>query len=91
MYLLAVLFLIAMSRLLNATIAIISASYLFSLGALALGGSRASILSAALITLVQKLTTDSLGPCFRSCMLIIAVQAVHAGACANKNASLNYW
>jgi hypothetical protein len=53
MCLLAVLSLIAMSKLFNATIATIS------VGALALGGNRASILFAALISLVQKLTTDS--------------------------------
>jgi hypothetical protein len=50
---------------------------------------RASILSAALITLVQKLTTGSLVPWFRSWISIISVLFVCAGAYNNKDASLN--
>jgi hypothetical protein len=38
-------------------------SILFSVDARASGSSRDSLLSATLITLVQKLTTISLGPC----------------------------
>jgi hypothetical protein len=78
MYLLAVLYLIAMSRRLKAAKAIISALYLFSVGALASGGYGASILSAGLITLVQKIDQRFIRP------FLLIININHCHSCQQK-------
>ncbi len=82
MYCLAVLS--ELLRATNAGIAVISGPYMFSVGALALGGIRSSTSSAVLITLVQKLSTDLFAPCFNLWILVMAVLAVRGGSVAKK-------